>query len=87
MNNESYSTMDAYLAAFLTIKNCHPTYRFSNNKIVFSFELTPDLQRNIELFESGELVNVYAFTKAIKQVKSIIFSMKDERRYGQMGNR
>lgn len=80
-----YTTLDAYQAGFLTLKGYSPKFIEQNNKIVFVFEATIDLYKEITSYNSGAMVQALTLALAVKALKSQIHSMRmnNEKRNGQ----
>jgi len=77
-NNDKFTTLDAYMAGFLTLKGHSPILIKQGQKIVFSFDAGEALDKTINEYQNGAMVDALHFTMAIKQLKSKIFSMKME---------
>lgn len=74
----SYSTLDAYVAGFLSLKGHAPSLVDQGGKIAFVFPLTADLRRSLDEFNSGSMVKASAFVFEIKSLKSQIFEVRRE---------
>jgi hypothetical protein len=75
----SYSTLDAYVAGFLSLKGHHPKLADQGGKIAFVFQLTAGLRRSLEEFNSGATVKASAYVFEIKSLKSRIHEVRREK--------
>lgn len=73
-----YSTLDSYIAGFLSLKGHDPNLVDQGGKIAFVFERTDDLRRSLEEFNAGALVKASAFVFEVKSLKSRIFEARRE---------
>lgn len=69
---------DPYLAAylFLNLKVKHETVIDNSGRVAFEFTEDEQLEKTIESFHKDSQVSAFAYSGAIKAVKSIIFAMK-----------
>lgn len=74
---KSFSTLDIYLSAFLSLHNLEPTLEIRNGKIIFTFEATDTLYRLMNDFNSNEPVEVADFTTAIKTLRGKMLTAKE----------
>jgi hypothetical protein len=74
---EKFTSLDVYSAAYLKLQGFVPSFKNSNGKIVFVFDLTPDLVKALSSYESGDTVTAFEYSQTIKSLKSKIFEMKD----------
>lgn len=75
----AYTTYDAYLAGYLALKGYSPRLQLqSNNRVIFNFTESPNLQSEIMNYNSGAIIEAVRFTLSIKSLKNQIFSMKME---------
>jgi hypothetical protein len=83
-----YTTLDAYLAGFLTLRHHFPNLVQQGNKIVFSFSGTDALYQDIQEYNAGAIVEALRLAMAIKTLKSQIHSLRKnkENYYGQAEN-
>ena len=71
-----FSTLDSYLAGFLTLQGHQPTLVDQGGKIAFIFPLTAALRRSLDDFNSGALVKASAYVFEVKSLKSRIFEVR-----------
>jgi len=85
MDNENrfFTTLDAYQAGFLTLKGHTPELTKSSQKIIFNFQQTDKLATDLGEYFNGAMVDAMRFALAVKQLKTQIFSKKEEEKHGQ----
>jgi hypothetical protein len=80
MSNEvhadRFTTLDAYVAGFLTIKGFVPDLVQEGPRVVFSFPSSPKLLETLSQYNSGALVPAAQLALATKSLKSQIHSLK-----------
>lgn len=74
-----YTTLDAYQAGFLTIHQHIPRLVTQGSKIVFVFNASSELFRDLDDYNAEATVSAIRFTLAIKSLKSQIFSKKNSK--------
>lgn len=74
---KTFSTLDIYLSAFLSLHNLEPTLKISNGKVIFSFEATDDLYRLMNLFNSNQDTPVADYTTQIKTLRGKMLTAKE----------
>jgi hypothetical protein len=74
-----YTTLDAYQAGFLTLKNYIPKLIDQNGKIVFCFIVNDTFYSDLADYNSGALIEASRFAFAIKTLKSQIHSLRREK--------
>jgi len=77
MGTKTFSTLDIYLSAYLSLKNLEPTLEIKNGKVVFSFEAADVLYRLMNDFNSNEDVPVADYTTAIKTLRGKMLTAKE----------
>jgi hypothetical protein len=73
-----YTTLDSYQAGYLLLKGHSPKLVNHRNKIVFSFSATEGLYQNLSDYNNGDLIEALKLVTAIKELKSKIFSLKNQ---------
>jgi hypothetical protein len=76
-----YTTLDAYQAGFLTLKNHFPDLIEQSSKVVFSFTATYTLYHDIADYNAGAVVEALRLAMAVKSQKSRIHSMRKNNDY------
>lgn len=79
MNQEHWTTLDAFISGFLVTQGFTPTLIPQNghrSKIAFSFPATPALYKALNEYNNGALIEASRFALTVKSLKSQIFSMK-----------
>jgi hypothetical protein len=74
-----FSTLDAYQAAFLSLRGNTPQLVNQHGKIVFLFSVTEQFNKDIADYMAGATVNALQFSMIIKSLKTRIFTLKTER--------
>jgi hypothetical protein len=77
MDREYFSTLDAYLAAFITLQGIRPYLRINSHKVSFNFPISPKLTAIICEYNTGAKVDALIFANTIKNLKALVFEMKD----------
>lgn len=77
-----FTTLDVYISSFLSLKGFTPKLIVQNGsgKIVFAFNTSPELLKEIENYNGGATVKASQFALTIKALKSQIFAHKEEMR-------
>jgi hypothetical protein len=75
----TYTTLDAYQAGFLTMQGFTPRLVDQNGKIVFVFNQSVELLRELADYSAGAVVEAARFAFVIKTLKSQIHSMRREK--------
>lgn len=76
MNNNTYSTSDLWLSAFLKAKGLKIIRIEGNNRrAVFVFEDSPDRKALIEEFYNNGSIGINLIKNAMADLKSAIFNM------------
>jgi len=75
--DNTFTTLDAYLAGFLTLKGFVPDLiQEKANKVVFAFDVSKELHQAINEYNSGASVEAARLAFAVKTLKSQIHSMR-----------
>ena len=78
--NNAFTTLDAYLAGFLTLKGFIPELiQEKANKVVFAFDVSKELHRAITEYNSGAFIEASRLAFAVKTLKSQIHSMRRDK--------
>lgn len=75
----TYTTLDAYQAGFLLLRNHIPELIEQNQKIVFSFTLNDQLFKDLSDYANGAMVEASKLAFAVKSLKSRIHSMRRDK--------
>lgn len=79
---KTFTSLDIYISAFLSIHDLEPGLEVRNGKVVFTFEATDTLYRLMNDFNSNDPVPVADFTTAVKTLRGKMLSAKE----GVQGN-
>ena len=84
MNNEKWTTLDAFVSGFLVTQGFQPSLipQNGNKKIAFAFPATPELYKALNEYNNGALIEASRFALTVKSLKSQIFSMKTNNEQG-----
>lgn len=74
---KTFSTLDIYLSAYLSLHDLEPTLELRNGKVIFVFESTDGLYRLMNDFNANEPVPVADFTTAVKTLRGKMLSAKE----------
>jgi hypothetical protein len=74
---KTFSTLDIYLASFLSLHNQDVILELQNGKVVFTFESTDTLYRLMNQFNSNEELPVLDYTTAIKSLRGKMLTKKE----------
>lgn len=75
MGHNRFTTLDIYLAAYLSLNGCRPDLVTQGGKVIFAFP-HQDANRLIEQFNSNSLVAVADFTTAVKTLRGRMLQVK-----------
>lgn len=74
---KAFSTLDIYLASFLSLHDQEVILELQNGKVVFTFESTDSLYRLMNNFNSNEEIPVLDFTTVIKTLRGKMLTAKE----------
>jgi len=83
---KTFSTLDIYLASFLSLHDQDVFLELRNGKVVFTFESTDTLYRLMNDFNSNENVPVADYTTAIKTLRGKMLTAKEGMNGYEKGN-
>jgi len=66
---DRFTTLDVYLAAYLSMNGCPPELESRGGKVIFAFPNGTDINRLIGQFNANSLIAVADFTTAIKSLR------------------
>jgi hypothetical protein len=66
---DRFTTLDLYLAAYLSLNGCQPALESRGSKILFTFHQNQNINRFIEQFNANSLIAVADFTLAVKTLR------------------
>lgn len=72
-----FSTLDIYLAGFLTLQGIPPKLEIKNAKVVFTFEANDELYRLMNLFNGNTNVPVADFVTIVKTLRGKMLTAKE----------
>ena len=75
-HDKVFTTLDAYLSGYLTLRGFIPELIQQGEKIVFSFDATEDLYLTISEYNTGARVEASQLALATKALKSQIHSLR-----------
>jgi len=76
-NFKTFSTLDLYIAAFLTLNNLEVKLESKNRKVVFTFPISNELYRLLNQYNSNDDVPVADFVTTIKTLRGQMLSMRN----------
>lgn len=74
----AFSTLDIYLASFLSLHDFEPVLEIRNKKVVFLFEAGSDLYRLLSLYNSNSQVPVADFVTTAKVLRGKMLTLKEQ---------
>lgn len=72
-----FTTLDVYLAAFLTMRGFTLSLHKSGGKVIFSFAPSPHLNNLIGEFNSNTMIGAADFTTAVKRLRGMMLQTRD----------
>jgi hypothetical protein len=72
-----FTTLDLYLASFLSLNNLEPKLEIHGGKVLFAFEATADLYRMMTHFNENVPVPVTDFVTAVKVLRGKMLTVKE----------
>ena len=70
------STLDLYLAAYLSLHGITPALEVKNRRVTFNFIVTDELYRKALDFNSNDLIGVADFVTAVKTLRGQMLTMR-----------
>jgi hypothetical protein len=71
-----YTTSDLYLAAYLKLKGNKMSVEKNRNKVIFCFEKTDDLTKNVnDYLSEGGSCEPLLYTNSIKNLKNLLYNL------------
>ncbi|OPX95467.1 MAG: hypothetical protein A4E58_02111 [Syntrophorhabdus sp. PtaB.Bin006] len=77
MKVKMFSTMDLYIAAYLSLHGIEPALENRNGKVIFAFTTNDTLYRLMNDFNSNKDVPVADFATAVKTLRGKMLSLKE----------
>lgn len=72
----NYTTLDAYISAFLSLKGFTPELVSHGGKVVFHFKDSPELQEALTDYNIGATVEAARFALMVKDLKGRIYGLR-----------
>ena len=72
-----FTTLDIYLAGFLSLQKIAPTLEVKNGRVVFTFEANDQLYRLMNLFNGNANVPVADYVTVIKTLRGKMLTVKE----------
>jgi hypothetical protein len=78
INEQNFTTLDAYLSGYLAIKGFKPNLisQPGTDKLIFSFKSSPKLLDTINAYNEGGEIGALRFAVTIKALRSQIYSLR-----------
>lgn len=76
---KTLNTLDLYLAAFLTLHGLQPDLQVNNGRVTFNFDITDDLYRFSNAYNSNDTIPVADFVTAVKTLRGQMLTMRGPR--------
>ncbi|MFC1549580.1 DUF5659 domain-containing protein [Nitrospirota bacterium] len=74
---ETFTTLDAYLAGYLSLNGLSPTLIQKGDRIIFTFPANTKLYSIIDEYNNGATVEASKFAFTIKTLKGQLFNIKN----------
>lgn len=75
--SKTFSTLDLYIASFLTLNNLKVKLELKSGKVVFTLPVSNELYQLLEQYNSNEGVPVADFVTTIKALRGQMLSMRN----------
>jgi len=72
-----FTSLDAYLSGYLTLKEFTPKLINQGDKVIFSFNASDELYNAISEYNSGALIEGVRFALIVEDLKSQVFLLKN----------
>ena len=76
MKAKTFTTLDLYLSAFLSLSGIHPFLELKNSRVTFAFPATDDLYQLMTNFNDNVSVPVAEFVTAIKSLRGQMLTLR-----------
>ena len=73
-----FTSLDAYLSGYLTLKGFIPKFIEQGDKVVFSFGASDELYKTIAEYTSGAKIEAIRFALVVEDLKIQVFLLKDK---------
>jgi hypothetical protein len=73
---KTFTTLDLYLSAFLSLHNLEPTLEVKNGKVIFVFSATDELYRLMGMFNGNQDTPCLDLITATKTLRGKMLSAK-----------
>lgn len=74
---QNFSTLDIYLASFLSLHQQEPLLELKTGKVVFTFQATDSLYQLMNLYNSDSQVPVATYSTQIKTLRGKMLTLKE----------
>ncbi len=74
--NSKISILDIHQSAFLKLHGKDPELILQGTRIVFSYEVSPEIYRLLNLYNENPEVSVLDFVHALRRLRSEMLTMK-----------
>jgi hypothetical protein len=78
-----FTTLDAYLSGYLTLRGFVPRLVEQGNKVIFAFKASPELYQIIAEYNNGAMIEASRLAFAVKALKSQIHSLRKSKGDGK----
>lgn len=83
----TFSTLDLYFSAFLSLHGITPQLKTINGRVTFDFQVSDGFYKLSGRFNSNEAVPVASFITAVKALRGQMLTLKNENGNGNGGKR
>lgn len=72
-----FTTLEIYLAGFLTLQGISPKLEVKNGRVIFTFPASDQLYRLMDLYNSNTNVAIADFVTTVKTLRGKMLSLKE----------
>jgi hypothetical protein len=76
---KTFTTLDLYLASFLSLHGIQPRLEFQGSRVVFVFAITDQLYKLSTTFNGNANVPVCDFVQKVKELRSQMITIRNEK--------
>ena len=76
----TFTTMDIYLSAFLSLSGVQPELQLNQSKVIFAFPANDDLYKLMMNYNSNVSVPVTDFVTLVKTLRGQMLTMRGKRK-------
>jgi hypothetical protein len=74
-----FTTLDLYLASFLSLHGIEPKFEFQGSRVVFVFPVSDELYKLSGRFNANANIPVCDFVQKVKELRSQMITIRNEK--------